>query len=72
MTRTKIRLDTLSDVNKFVASMNGVKDRVWLEDDEGNRVNAKSLLGAIYSLEWNHIYCYCDVDIASKLLPWMV
>ena len=56
MTRMEIRLDTLSDVNKFIAVMGGVKDKVWLEDDEGNRVSAKSLLGALYSMEWTHIY----------------
>ena len=72
MTRTQIRLDTMSDVNKFVSVMTGLKEQVWLEDDDGNRVSAKSLLGALYSLEWNRIYCYCDVDIASKLMPWMV
>lgn len=72
MTRTKIRIDTMSDVNKFVATMGKIKDRVWLEDDEGNRVNAKSLLGALYSLEWSDIYCYSETDISSKLLQWMV
>ena len=72
MTRIKINLDTLSDVNKFIAVMSGVKDKVWLEDDEGNRVNAKSLLGALYSMEWDHIYCYCESDITLELFPWMV
>ena len=51
MTRTKIRLDTMSDVNRFVSAMTKVNEKVWLEDDEGNRVSAKSLLGAIYSME---------------------
>ena len=72
MTRTKIRLDTLNDVNQFVAAMTSLNKKVWLEDDEGNRVSATSLLGAIYSLEWKRIYCYCESDITSKLMPWMV
>jgi hypothetical protein len=72
MTRTKIRLDTMSDVNKFVSEMNKVNDKVWLEDDDGNRVSAKSLLGALYSMEWKRIYCYCEKDIASHLMPWSV
>ena len=72
MTRTKIRLDTLSDVNEFIAVMSNVKDKVWLEDDEGSRVSAKSLLGALYSMEWNHIYCYCESNITAELMPWMV
>lgn len=72
MTRTKIRLDTMSDVNRFVSAMSKVDDKVWLEDDEGNRVSAKSLLGAIYSMEWKRIYCYCEKDISSHLMPWIV
>lgn len=72
MTRTKIRLDTLSDVNKFVEAMSTVKDKVWLADDCGNRVEAKSLLGVLYSMEWSYIYCYCESNITAKLMPWMV
>lgn len=51
MTRTRIRLDTLGDVNAFVAVMSTVKDKVWLEDDEGSRVNAASLLA--HFTVWN-------------------
>lgn len=72
MTRTKIRLDTLSDVNAFVEKMSGLNERVWLEDNDGNRVSAKSLLGALYSMEWEHIYCYCEHDISSHLMPWTI
>lgn len=72
MTRTKIRLDTLSDVNKFVDVMSTVKDNVWLSDDDGSRVSAKSLLGALYSMEWTHIYCYCENNITAELMPWMI
>lgn len=72
MTRTQIRLDRMSDVNKFVEVMSRLTDQVWLEDGDGCRVSAKSLLGAIYSLEWRHIYCYCERDINAYLMPWMV
>lgn len=72
MTRTQIRLDTLSDVNKFVAEMTRINDDVWLEDGNGSRVNAKSMLGALYSMEFTHIYCYCDRNINAYLMPWMV
>ena len=72
MTRTRIRLDTMSDVTRFVSEMSRVNEKVWLEDDEGNRVNASSLLGVVYSLEWKRIYCYCNRDISSHLMPWIV
>lgn len=72
MTRTQIRLDTLGDVNKFIEVMSRINDKVWLEDGNGCRVSAKSLLGALYSLEWNTIYCYCETDIAGYLMPWII
>lgn len=72
MTRTRIRLDTLGDVNKFVEVMGRINDRVWLEDGKGCRVSAKSLLGALYSLEWEEIHCYCEKDISGHLMPWIV
>lgn len=72
MIRTQIRLDTLSDVNKFVEVMSKVKGQVWLSDDDGSRVSAKSLLGALYSMEWTRIYCYCEANITADLMPWMI
>lgn len=72
MTRTKIRLDTMSDVNKFISAMSNLNEKVWLEDGEGCRVSATSLLGAIYSLEWDNIYCYSEKDISGHLIPWAI
>lgn len=72
MTKTKIRLDTLSSVNKFVETMSRIDARVWLEDDGNCRVSARSVLGVLYSLEWNTIYCYCEKDISAYLMPWMI
>lgn len=70
--RVKIRLDTMNDINSFVKAALSVPEKVILEDNEGNRVSAKSLLGALYSLEWNEIYCYCDKDISGTLLKWII
>lgn len=72
MTRTKIRLDTMSDVNMFIVEMNKLPYRVWLEDGDGSRVSAKSMLGLLHSLEWDHVYCYCEHDISYHLMPWIV
>lgn len=72
MMRQKIRLDTMSDVQKFVDAVSKVDDKVILEDNEGHRVSATSLLGALYSMEWAHIYCYCQKDISGVILPWII
>ena len=72
MTRTQIRLDTLSEVNNFVDTMSQLPDQVWLEDGGHIRVSAKSMLACLYSLEWTRIFVYCERDISSHLLPWTV
>ncbi len=70
--KAKIRLDTMKDIQSFVSVVSDVPDKVTLEDDEGNRVSAKSLLGAIYTFEWANIYCCCERDIAGLILEWIV
>ena len=72
MTRTQIRLDTLRAVNDFVAAMSRLDCEVWLEDGSGSRVSAKSMLGALYSMEFARIYCYCEKDINGHLIPWAI
>ena len=70
--RQRIRLDTMSDIRSFVDTVSTVTEKVILEDDDGNRVSAKSLLGAVYTVEWKTIYCYCDKDISGIIFPWII
>lgn len=70
--RIKIRLDTMNDIQEFVAAATAIPEKVSLEDNSGNRVSAKSLLGAIYTVEWDEIYCYCDRDISGHLAKWII
>ena len=64
----------MSDVQNFVKVTSSFPDevKVSLEDGEGNRINARSILGAIYSLEWSEIYCNCNKDITTSLLQWII
>lgn len=72
MTRTQIRLDTLSEITKFVETMSRIDCPVYLEDGANVRVSACSILGCLYSLEWTRIYCYCEKDISAYLIPWAI
>ena len=56
MNRIKIRIDTMSDVSKLVAVATKAKGRVILTDNNDFKVNGKSLLGAIYPMEWSEVY----------------
>lgn len=70
--RCKVRLDTMQDVNKFVSVVSNVMEKVVLEDDDGHCVSARSILGALYSMEWANVYCKCDRDITAMILSWVI
>ncbi len=66
--RVKINLDTMTDINDFVKLMTGYGGSVFLTDkDRHFIVSAKSMLGAIYSMEWGEIWCESEDDIYHLL-----
>ena len=70
--RAKINLNTMTDVQKFVDTVSDVNEDVILKDNAGHCVSAKSLLGAIYTMEWADVYCECSKDISGSILSWIV
>lgn len=70
--RQRIRLDTMTDIQKFVNMASQVEENVTLEDGAGLCVSAKSLLGSLYAMEFEVIYCCCERDITSSLINWIV
>lgn len=68
----KIRLDTMKDIHKFVDIVSRLDEDVLLKDNAGHCVSAKSLMGAIYTMEWADIYCHCNEDISAFILPWII
>ena len=65
--RAKIRLDTLRDVNEFVRICSGVGAGVYITDGKGLCVSAKSMIGVMYSLEFDEIWCECAEDIYHRI-----
>ena len=63
--KAKIRLDTLSNIRDFVDAVSTTDDEVYLTDGNNLTVSAKSILGAMYTMEWSEVYCTCDKDIYS-------
>lgn len=70
--RQKVRFETTKDVQKFVEVVSRAECKVELEDNHGHRVSAFSILGALYSLEWDEIYCCCQQDIYAYIFPWVI
>lgn len=68
----KINLDTMTDIRNFTDAVSHIKEDVILKDNAGHCVNAKSLIGALYTMEWVDVYCSCERDISGIILPWIV
>jgi hypothetical protein len=64
--RVKINLETMSDVTKFVSITSLIDVPVHLVNGDF-RVSAKSLLGAVYTMEWDEVWCECEKDIYTKI-----
>lgn len=70
--RAKIRLDTMKDINQFVAICTNVAVPVHITDGAGLKVSAKSVLGVMYSMEFADIWCECDEDIYRQIERFIV
>lgn len=66
MIRFRVRLDTMQDVNEFVNVSTSISSRVTLSDNDCHSVNGKSLLGCLYSMEFDKLYVTCDAEESSK------
>lgn len=69
--RMKINLDTQSDVLEFCKIVSNLDGEVRIVGRDGGQevsVNAKSLLGLLYSQTWNDIWCESENDIYSHIL----
>ncbi|MDR0898284.1 MAG: hypothetical protein LBN04_10560 [Oscillospiraceae bacterium] len=68
--RMKINLDTQSDVLEFCKIVSGLNGEVRIVGEDAGQsvsVNAKSLLGLLYSQTWNDIWCESENDIYSHI-----
>lgn len=63
MSRYKIRLETMREITKFANVASNFNDRIVVTDNSGSYVvNAKSILGLMYSVEWGDIYLVSESD----------
>jgi hypothetical protein len=69
--RVQVELDTMADVAEFVSTASQVPETVHLVSGDF-RVSAKSLLGAVYTMEWAEVWCECSADIYSKISKFVV
>ena len=69
----KIVLDTVSDVTNFVKNVTTEKEaNITVTDNRGLRVNAKSLMGMLYALEFEELWCESDTEIYEKIKDYVM
>lgn len=70
--RYRIRLDTMADINRFVGMASKVPGKIILTDGDNFTVNGKSLLGAMYTFEWDQIYCESENEIYLQIKDFII
>lgn len=65
MHKLKIRLDTTTDAMKFHAKIENIPGKITVTDNAGLCINAKSVLGMLYCLEFAELWCESEKDIYS-------
>lgn len=63
----KVKLDTIKDIKDFVEIVSNFTYNISLTDGEGMKVNAKSLIGVMYTTEWENVYCESKEDISRSI-----
>ena len=70
--KAQIRLDTMSDVHRFVQIASISNGKVYITDNDGLKVSAKSLLGALYALEFEELWCESEEDIYHMIEDFII
>lgn len=70
--RAKINLDTMSKINAFVGICSRLDYKINLIDGNGYCVSAKSLVGALATVDWNQVFVECDKDIYAYIQDFLV
>ena len=66
--KAKIFIDKQSDALSIVnIASKYLNNEITIEDENGFKVNAKSMLGVLYSMEFNNLWLVSDVDIYSEI-----
>ena len=65
--KAKINIDTLGKINNFVSICSRLNYDINLIDGGNYCVSAKSLIGAIATMDWTEVFVECKEDIYSHI-----
>ena len=70
--RVRIRIDTGADARQFVDIATKATKPVFITDGDGLKVSAKSLLGTLYALEFDELWCESEEDIYHAIEDFII
>lgn len=70
--RLHIELTTMSDANEFVSITSRLPGKITVIDGQNLRVNAKSIMGMLYALEFEDLWCESDHDIYKEIQKFVI
>lgn len=70
--KAKINIDTMTKINSFVAIVSKLNCDVNLRDGGNYCVSAKSLIGAIATMDWSEVFVECKEDIYNYIKDFVV
>jgi hypothetical protein len=70
--RAKINIDTFGKINSFVSICSKFNCSIRLIDGTGYCVSAKSVIGAVATMDWTEVFVVSDEDIYSHIKEFVV
>ena len=70
--KSKIRLDTTNDAIQFSNLCLSLPGHITITDNNGLRINAKSILGMLYALEFEELWCESEEDIYMHIKEFII
>lgn len=70
--KVKVRLDTNTDAIKFSNLCLSLPGNITITDNKGLRINAKSILGMLYALEFEELWCESEEDIYTHINEFII
>lgn len=70
----KIQLNTMTDVRKFIEKVALIEEGTVLTLTDGGAysINAASIMGVLYSLEWNNLYLHSSKDVYTLFTDFII
>ena len=70
--KNRIRLDTHTDAMRFAQIASTLAGKIKITDGDGHCVNAKSVLGMLYALEFDNLWVESENDIYSSIEEFII